>query len=782
MKPLNRKLKKTLLIVLGIIIIVVVMIIAFISPITKYLVEKYDEQYTGRQIKIGMPYVNPFTGFIHFGNFRVFESHSDSIFFSAEGLNINFAILKMLSKTYEITELTLNNPKCKVIQNKQDFNFNDLLEKFTPEQKDTTLPPVHFNLLGFKINDGEFYYNEKDIPINYFIKNVKLDCSGMRWDDDTVAAKFSLTSGIGSGDISGYVNVNTGNNNYRLAATINQLDLKLIGQYLKDIINYGTLRAFLNADIKATGNFDHPDSLNARGRIEINDFHFGKNSTNDYASFDKLVLAINQLNPGNYKYLFDSITLLHPYFKYEMYDGLDNFETMFGKNGANIETAKADPKKFNLILEIADYVKELAKNFFQSYYKVNTLRVTKGDLKFNDYSLSEKFSMAANPFTITADSIGISEGQSDIILKSDIQPYGDLAMKLSVDPKDSGDFNLEYYLQKVPLTVFNPYVIATTSFPLDRGTLEFNGGWKVTKGEINSKNHLVVIDPSRTKRIKNKEAKHLPLPLIMAFIRESGNVIDYEIPITGSLKNPHIHTHDIIFDALENIFVKPVMTPYRLKVSNAEEEIEKALKFKWLPRQNHLRESYVKFVEEMVEFLEENPEASMEVYPKLYAQKEKEYILFFEAKKKYFLQSGLGSGQFLTEQDSDKVDNMSIKDSLFLRYLNKHVNDALQFTVQEKCSHLISESIVNEKFNRLNKERKEAFLFLFKEKGVDNRIKIHEGENIIPFNGFSFYKIEYKGEIPKSLRKAYEKMHELNDESPRKKYEKDRERIKGSVN
>ena len=57
----------------------------------------------------------------------------------------------------------------------------------------------------------------------------------MRWDHDTVAAKFSLTSGLGSGDLSGYVNVNLSNNNYRLAATVNKWDLKIIGQYLKDL-------------------------------------------------------------------------------------------------------------------------------------------------------------------------------------------------------------------------------------------------------------------------------------------------------------------------------------------------------------------------------------------------------------------------------------------------------------------------------------------------------------------------------------------------------------------
>ena len=65
--------------------------------------------------------------------------------------------------------------------------------------------------------------------------------------------------------------------------------------------------------------------------VAINDFHFGKNPEDDYASFDKLVLAINEMSPKKHKYLFDSVSLSHPYFKYERYDYLDNLQTMFGK-------------------------------------------------------------------------------------------------------------------------------------------------------------------------------------------------------------------------------------------------------------------------------------------------------------------------------------------------------------------------------------------------------------------------------------------------------------------
>ena len=58
--------------------------------------------------------------------------------------------------------------------------------------------------------------------------------------------------------------------------------------------------------------------------LAINDFHFGRNPDDDYAFFDKLILKIDELSPRDHKYLLDSITLTHPFLKYEIYDYLPN--------------------------------------------------------------------------------------------------------------------------------------------------------------------------------------------------------------------------------------------------------------------------------------------------------------------------------------------------------------------------------------------------------------------------------------------------------------------------
>ena len=94
---------------------------------------------------------------------------------------------------------------------------------------------------------------------------------------------------------------------------------------------------------------------------------------------------------------------------------------------------------------------------------------------------------------------------------------------------------------------------------------------------------------------------------------------------------------------------------------------------------------------------------------------------------------------------------------------------------------IIDSSLVNAKFKQLNNERKNTFVFYFKEKKVEKQFNISPGENVIPYDGFSFYKIEYKGEFPEPLIKAYEQMNDLNNEAPRKKFKQYRKKNESAI-
>lgn len=773
------KLLKTLLVLLSIILVIVAVAIIFISPIIKYLVEKYDLKYTGRQITVDWAYVNPFTGYVHFDNLKIFEYRSDSVFLSAKGVSANFEMRKLLSKTYEISELTLNCPRGIIIQIDKDLNFNDLIDKFSPKVDSLkSLAPIHFSINKINIIDGEIFYRERVTPINYCITKVNIESSGIHWDSDTIAAKYSFLSGIGSGGMNGNFTINTKTLDYRLAVVAEKFSIEILEQYLKELTNFGYFSGNIDANLKVKGSFKTAENVTFRGMLAINDFKTGEKPGDNYASFKKLALAVFELSPKNHKYLFDSVSLNNPYFKYEQYDYLDNLSRMFVSEESKAEVAQSQGAKFNLVLEIGNYIKRLSQNFFRSNYKINRLAIYSGELEYSDFSMSEKFSVHLNPLYVLADSITKNQKRVGVIFKSDIKPYGNASVSLSINPNDSSDFDLNYMLQKIPVSMFNPYLIQYTSFPLDRGTVSVNGTWNVRNGIIKSDNHLVVIDPRLSPRLKNKGTKWLPMRLIMAFVRERGNVIDYEVPISGDLKNPKFHLRDVIVDILGNIVVKPVTTPYRMEVKSTETEIEKSLTMKWALRSSALTSLQEKFIEKMAGFLVDNPNAIISVSPQQYDTKEKEYILFYEAKKKFFMASNHKYENSFTEEDSENVEKMSVKDTQFVKYLNLHTADSMLFTSQDKCARLLGGEFVANKYNQLNKDRQDAFIAYFKDRNVDNRIKIIADHNMIPYNGYSFYKVIYKGEFPDDIKKAYLKMNELNEKAPRNLFQNDRRKYK----
>ncbi len=757
MKLTDTKLKETILTIAITTSAIVTVCLIFISPIAKYLIEKYDVKYTGRQITMDWAYVNPFTGYIHIVNLRIAEASKDTLFFSAEGVSANFAMRKLIFKNVEITELNVDHPIGIIIQKKDNFNFNDLIKRFS-SKKDTTdsgknNSSVHVSINNISITDGLFHYVEKITPIKYFIEKVNLQCSGIRWDADTIASTFTFLSR--GGKTSGAFTINTKTLDYKFATVIKDQDLEIIRQYLWELINYGMFKAHLDADIKAYGNFKDTRRLTMKGRLAFSDFHLGKTTTYDYASFKKLLLVMDELSPASNKFLFDSVTLDKSYFSFEHFDSLDNIQAMFGKQGANVKDVTAQSGRFNLVIAISRYIKKLAKDFFVSQYRVNALSLTDGEVKYVDYALNEKFSIAAQHVYLKADSISKTNKRVHFNLKFDVYPYGNSSARLSLNPLDSGDIDFNYHLNKVPVTVFNPYIISYTSFPLDKGTLNMNGTWKVRNGEIKSENQLVLVKPHVARKLKSKDTKKkFPLPLIMAFIRERGDVINYKIPITGSLRDPKFNFGDVFIDLFKNIFIKPPTLPYALQVKSKEKKIDESFQLIWPTHQTSLSSRQEKFLKKLANFLEENKEASIEVYTQQYVQREKEHILFFETKKKHFLTENNKKSSDFTENDSIKVEKMSVKDlgHDLVKDMVKITRDTTMFTIHDKCHHYLGSDIVDHKFNQLIKAREHTFLSYFADTGANARVKMHSTKDIIPYNGFSCFQIKYKGDMPKSLK------------------------------
>lgn len=572
----NRLLRIAMIVVL-IVFVFVAVVIAFISPIAKYMIENYSKKFIGRQVHLSWIYVNPFTGYISAHNVRMLEKNSNLVCLTADDLAIDFTFRALFQKTLDINSLKANHLWVNIIQNKDSLNFNDLIKTDTLKPKKNP----HFCIRNIHISNSEFHYTEVSIPVSYYFKQINLADPVFAWNVDTTQIQYDFVSGVGSGAVKGVFMLNTQNSDYKLSTIVSNFDLKIFQQYMKDFANYGYISAFLDANIKATGNLRSKYALKAAGNVAVNNFHFGASQGNDYVRFNKFSFTIDSLSPSHAKYYFSNILLDAPYLKYEKYDTLDNFARIFGKKGSNVKAARAQHAQVNIIFLISDYIRDLAKELQGSNYHFDNFKVTNASLEYHDYSLLQEFDLNANPIMITAKNIDTRNKQMDFNLDAKMEPFGNVKASWSVNPNDFGNFNLTFDFTGFPLPLFNPFSISASSYPFHKGTVELHGNWVVINKQVTSDNHLLIINPQTADKVNNEGAKKIPVPLLMAFIRNIDRRIDVNIPITGDLKNPKYHLNDIIWEVIKNIFVKPPTFPFREADAVQKQKSEDFILMEW---------------------------------------------------------------------------------------------------------------------------------------------------------------------------------------------------------
>ncbi|MFY8023805.1 MAG: hypothetical protein ACOVNO_00560, partial [Sediminibacterium sp.] len=194
-----KKSLKITVILSSILLGLVLMIIIFISPISKYLIEKYSEAYTGRKIGMQELSINIFNGSITAKGFTVFEAKSTKPFFKTDVLDVNIAVYKLWVGKYDITSVELSSPYLQVIQKGDKFNYDDLMNRFFADDttKKVETKPVKYWARNIQVNNATILYtNTKPLTNIKLIKGV-VQIPLIAWDDPLykIQTAFNLSTG-----------------------------------------------------------------------------------------------------------------------------------------------------------------------------------------------------------------------------------------------------------------------------------------------------------------------------------------------------------------------------------------------------------------------------------------------------------------------------------------------------------------------------------------------------------------------------------------------------------
>jgi len=690
-------------------------------------------------------------------NLKVYENNSNVVFFNADKIFTDISVLQILKGEYKINTIQVVSPNAVIEQTGEHFNFDDLVTRFTAVDTTVKEPekpsePTKYRVEKMEITGGTITYRDKVLNNEIVLQQFKLGCPLLVWNSPILNAEtaFAFKSG---GDADAHLTLNLDSLSYILNANIDKLDLQLLKPYIKDYVKTSYFGGLLSSKLLIKGDFDVPEAVALKGDISLSDFRIDDAAKVTVASWKDFNIAIDSLDVAGNIYDFGEIGMESPYLLFEYYEKSDNFTNMMVPSGsvASDTAASVDEVDYsNPFTIMAGYIKEISQDYVISNYTAKNVVLHNGHVVYKDYTLEDKFVYDLENLEMKSGRISSKADSITFDMSCLTNRSGKVKAQLAFDPRDYMNMSINYSIEKMRISDFNPYSKFYVAHAFVEGMLFYNSTNTIHNGQLKSTNVMSIKKIEVSRRIKGIGLMDVPLKLAIAILRDPKGNIELNIPVEGDLKDPSYKLGKVIWQIVKNLIVKAATAPFNLLAAafGANEEDIKFVRFDYLQKQFDKRQ--MKSLDLIGRALTEKPDLKVKLVQVASHDSEKELLALSLVKgiyyKKEIMQSPKDS---LDAKDFEALDGISNKDPLFNSWLNQQFlpEDVSGMPSQLKCRKMLGEQVLGMEVDNLFAIRNKLVLdYLVNEKKLDpKRITITNttDEKSAEFESTPRYTVEF---------------------------------------
>lgn len=197
---------------------------------------------------------------------------------------------------------------------------------------------------------------------------------------------------------------------------------------------------------------------------------------------------------------------------------------------------------------------------------IKKIVVQDSSANFSDLSLKPNFS--AGIVALGGSVTGLSSkpnSRAKIDLHGQVDRFSPVAIQGEVNVFSSVLYtDVSMSFRNMELTTFNPYSGKFAGYNISKGKLTTELSYKIDGRKLNAGHHIIIDQLEFGEKTASKDAVSLPVKLAVALLKDRHGVIDLDVPVTGSLDDPHFRLGPIIWKVVLNLLVKIVTSPFAL--------------------------------------------------------------------------------------------------------------------------------------------------------------------------------------------------------------------------
>ena len=651
----------------GMILVILVVFLFFLSSISKNYLVKNSEKLIGRKIEIGELHFNYIKVSVQVKNFVLYEANQTDQFVSFSEFYINLNPWRLLTNEYSVSEIRLTEPRIKVIQNGESFNFDSLMPKDSVEVKKnpTANKILKFTIKNIQLKNGQVKYIDVQKKNELDLKDLNLNLPLIAWNNEKSDMGVDFTMGE-KGRVNVKATVDNLNKKYQVDLTTQDIAIQPATSYLTDYFNIKALNGLLTSNLKIVGDMNEVINISITGKGTVADFSAIDGRSDQIISAPKISVNINDMNLKTFHFYFGKIKVDQP-----------RLQVILDKKAMNVMQF-FEPYFRND--SIAATSGPAQANGTPVTYRIDTIQVSDGLVSIADNTLNRAFRYDLNALNLTMTGLTESADQIPVEFATRLNNKGELVGKTVWSMLDFMKLQVDAKVKRMDLVSFSPYTERYVASPITQGWLNYDLGLKMTTSTLNNTNKVKIDELEFGKRTKDTTAMKVPVRLALYIMKDAHDEIKFDLPVTGNPSEPKFRLGKIIWKTFANLMVKTALSPFKALGSLAGTNPESLDKLPFTFAQDSLNQKQRDNLTRLAAILKKKPNLIASFTQTTDPEKEKAQIAI-----------ELTKAEFVTSQGTDatvaraKAAELKNDDTTFLAFIRKTVPAIDSLGIEKAC-------------------------------------------------------------------------------------------------
>ncbi len=195
---------------------------------------------------------------------------------------------------------------------------------------------------------------------------------------------------------------------------------------------------------------------------------------------------------------------------------------------------------------------------------IGSIVISNAQVRFTDRSLTPNVNAGIEQVNGTIAGLTSDELQhADVNLSAKVDDVGPVEITGTINPLTRNQTtDLKITVRNVDLTPTSPYVGKFVGYRLAKGKFAADLAYHIADRKVKAENTITLDQFTFGEKVNSPDATHLPVRLAVAILKDRSGKIVLDVPVEGSLDDPHFRLGKVIGRAIVNIITKIATSPF----------------------------------------------------------------------------------------------------------------------------------------------------------------------------------------------------------------------------